>query len=148
MKGQVHALSRPVAAACLTLQHDVESCSAVRRYLCLYGHDKYTKSLPHSILRCGQGILWLKPDCACPTHKGQKNRLQLRILCTRGKYRNVCACLCSIYGFFWRNTLIVTLFLVFNLPEGLHCRFNLVIKSASSSQSVMTHLTVAQERKV
>lgn len=42
------------------------------------------------------GILWLKPDCACPTPRGQKNRLQLRILRTRGKYRNVHVCHCSI----------------------------------------------------
>lgn len=73
-----------------------QSCRTVRRCSCLYGHHKYTKSLPHSALAHSQGILWLKPDCACPTQRDQKNRLQLHILCTRGECRNMHTHGCSI----------------------------------------------------
>lgn len=120
-------------------------CFALRRCLCLYRRHKYTKSLPHSMLARGQGVLWLKPDCACPTQRHKKNRLQLRILRTRGKCRNVHTCLCSICkGGLFGGTVSVWFS---PLLEGLFHRCRLLIKSASSSQSVMTHLTVAQEER-
>lgn len=45
----------------------------------------YCLSLPRFSLAPGQRVLWLKPDCSCPTWNGpQKNRLQWCILPTRG----------------------------------------------------------------
>lgn len=58
-------------------------------------------------------VLWLKPDCACPTRRGQKNRLQLRIVCTRGKCRNMHVCLCSIR----KGGLLICVCLMFNVSR-------------------------------
>lgn len=65
LKTKMHACFDPVlcqnhpkaeaSRACLSLQHEVKSCFAVCS--CLYGRHKYTKSLPHSFLACGQGVL-------------------------------------------------------------------------------------------
>lgn len=82
----------------------------------------------------GRGILWLKPDCACPTGKGQKNRLQFHILCTRGKYRSASAAAASA------NVELSSTAFTAHVNDHFCCThyFHLHIKSVYSSQSYDT----------
>lgn len=62
----MHAPCRPFSSACLPqpeaaalkvrffLQHYAERCFAMQQRSCLYGHHKYTQSLPHFVLARGR----------------------------------------------------------------------------------------------
>lgn len=97
-----------------------------------------------------EGVLWLKPDCAYPTWRSQKNRLQLRILYTRGKYKNTHMCLNSTREGGIIRGLLNCMYILFNFPFLLRefvPKSDLVVKSLRSLQAVMMNLTLTWEKR-
>lgn len=147
----VHFLWQPASvwgcsrlSAPLPELREPRSSSAVQRCSCLCGRHKYTQSSLQSILAPGQGILWLKPDCACPTCRGRKNRLQLHILCTRGKYRNSTHLQRLTFFFFFKG-ILNDLHLLLKVSSCIKRGLFSTIVLCCCWQTVMTHLTVARE---